>query len=158
VLLPYFLFNSGVVFELNRSQPPRLIDIPYSIALSSHRVELTTVSNKQDIAAAKWILAERNTDLQILADHHVGWLGAQLGAEAIAGEYPLNQYFHITGMPSPSYIYLRSRNISDRTLTFTVSYAARVSVSFDDLPWFTQAIEKSDRIYNNGSAQVFFHR
>ena len=176
VLIPYFIFNSGTVFELSRSQTSNFIDIPYSISMSGHRVELTTISNNQDIAAAEWIVTVRNTEYQILADHHVGWFLTQFGAEAIAGEHPLNQYFYLSeeaiayynwwypslnlkaGVPSPSYIYLRTRNVQEKSLTFTTSYGARQSVSFDDLPSFAQAIIKSDRIYNNGSAQVLLHR
>ena len=159
VLIPYFIFNSGTVFELSRSQTSNFIDTPYSISLSGHRVELTTISNRQDIVAAEWIFAVRNKEYQILADHHVGWFGAQFGAETIAGKRPLNQYFYLSEeIPSPSYIYLRTRNIQERELAFNVSYAARQSVSFDDLPSFALAIIKSDRIYNNGSAQVLLHR
>jgi len=159
VLIPYFIFNSGVVFELSRSQTTYFINMPYSIALSSYRMDLTTVSNKQDIAAADWVLTAGDKDYPICADHHVGWFTAQLGGELIAGTYPLNQNFNLTKeIPSPSYIYLRTRNTQQRELTFSTTYGARQSVSFDNLPWFVQTLEKSDKIYDNGSAWVLLHR
>jgi uncharacterized membrane protein len=159
VLIPYFIFNSGAVFELSRSQTTHFINMPYSIALSSHRVDLTTVSNKQDIAAADWVLTAGDKDYPICADHHVGYFGARLGGEILAGTSPLDQTFYfVKEVPSPSYIYLRTQNIQQRELAITTGYATRQSVSFDDLPWFVQTLEKSDKIYDNGSAWLLLHR
>jgi hypothetical protein len=49
---------------------------------------------------------------------------------------------------------LRAWTVQNKKVTFATGYAARQSVSFDDLPWFRQILEKADRIYNNGGAQV----
>jgi len=151
VLIPYFIFNSGVVFELSRSQTTNFINMPYSIALSGYRVDLNTVFNRQDTTAAGWLFGAAAGDCSAYADVH--------GTQVFSGQTrpPCDVYLFSRSaeeITSPSYIYLRTWNTQRRVLTFATAYAARQSVSFDDLPWFTQALEKSDKIYDNGGAQI----
>ena len=128
--------------------------MPYSIALSSYRVEVSTVFVKQDVTAADW-LSEIAGDYPVYVDHHSSKLqGVYLKPSCEVRQFPRDA----SGISSPSYIYLRTWNTQKRVLTFATAYAARQSVSFDDLPWFVQAMEKSDRIYNNGGAEILLHR
>jgi hypothetical protein len=160
LLIPYFVFNSGAVFELSRSRTAYIIDTPYSIALSSYRVDVTTTFTKQDTAAADW-LARRmaEEDCPIYVDHHsTKLLGWQTGFVFSHKVSELTRGAEEKELSSPSYIYFRSWNTQKRALTFSTVYAGRESISFDDLPWLTQAVEKSDKIYDNGSAQVLLHR
>jgi uncharacterized membrane protein len=157
VLIPYFIFNSGVVFELSRSQTTHFIDTPYSIALSSYRVDVTTTFTKQDTAAADWLskrIAEENCT--IYADHHsaklLAWqTGFFLSKKACEFSPDTKE------LSSPSYIYLRAWNTQKRALTFSTVYAGRRSINFDDLPWLMTALEKSDKIYDNNSAQILLY-
>ena len=145
VLIPYFIFNSGAVFELSRSRTTHFINMPYSIALSSYRVDVTTVFTRQDVIAADWLSAVSNH--RLCTDVH----GCQL--------FYTYQETQDAGEPaSSSCIYLRTWNARNKMWTSGTAYAARQSISFDDLPWLSMAIEESDRIYNNGGAQVFLHR
>ena len=158
LLIPYFIFNSGVVFELSRSQTTHFIDIPYSIALSSYRVDVTTTFTKQDTIAADWLskrIAEENCTIYV--DHHsaklLGWqAGFFLSKKACEFSPDTKE------LSSPSYIYLRAWNTQKRELTYSTVYAGRQSVSFDDLPWVISAMDKSNKIYDNNSAQVLLHR
>ena len=157
VLIPYFIFNSGVVFELSRSQTTHFINIPYSIALSSHRVDITDRYTRQDIATIDWLSTVAGADYLIYTDHHGGRLPGstiELGGQ----NWPLSPKEGAKQISSPSYIYLRTWNTQKRELTFATGYAARQSISLDDLPWFVQAMEKSDRVYNNGGAEILLHR
>ncbi|MBC8276536.1 MAG: DUF2206 domain-containing protein, partial [Chloroflexi bacterium] len=156
VLIPYFIFNSGVVFELSRSQTTHFINIPYSIALSSHRVEITDCPTRQDIASKDWLSTVAGADYLIYLDHHSRLIGTTIELFDQIQDLRLGQ--GAKQISSPSYIYLRTRNTQKKALTFGTSYAARQSISFDDLPWFVQAMEKSDRIYNNGGAEILLHR
>ncbi len=158
VLIPYFIFNSGVVFELSRSQTTNFIDMPYSIALSSYRVDITTTFTKQDTAAADW-LSEIAGDYPIYVDHHGSKLEGVYLKPFCKPSCEVRQFPRdARGISSPSYIYLRTWNTQKREVTFATAYAARQSVSFDDLPWFVQAMEKSDRVYNNGRAEILLDR
>jgi uncharacterized membrane protein len=145
VLIPYFIFNSGVVFELSKSQTTYFIDMPYSIALSGYRVDLTTVFTRQDVIAADWLSAVSNH--RLYADIH----GCHL--------FYNYQEARNTGEPESSgCIYLRAWNAQNKVWTVGTAYAARQSSSFDDLLWLSKAIEESDKIYDNGGAQVFLYQ
>jgi len=143
ILIPYFIFNSGAIFELSRNQTTRFIDMPYSIALSSYRLDLNTVFTRQDTTAADWLSTVGSRPLR--TDIHGCQLFYNYRAAQNAGE-----------LASSSYIYLRTWNARTKTWTVGTAYAARQSVSFDDLdnPWLTQALERGDKIYNNDGAQI----
>jgi uncharacterized membrane protein len=146
ILIPYFIFNSGAVFELSRSQTTHFINMPYSIALSSYRLDLNTVFTKQDVVAADWITAVGAKDYRLSTDIHGGQLFYTYWKTRNAGE-----------LASSGYIYLRTWNTRSKTWTVGTSYAARQSISFDDLvlAWLRQALEKGDKIYDNGGAQIW---
>ncbi len=151
ILIPYFIFNSGVVFELSRSQTTNFINMPYSIALSSYRVDVSTVFTKQDVTAAEWFSRVAEEDCVVYADHHSG----KLFLEQIDFPCKGSEFSRDTKeVRFPSYFYLRAWNIQNKALTFGTTYAGRQSVSFDDLPGVTYVIDSGNRIYNNGGAQV----
>jgi uncharacterized membrane protein len=152
ILIPYFIFNSGVVFELGRSKTTNFIDTPYSIGLSSYRVELTTAFTKQDTVAGGWLYSADQGDYPLYADYNSYILFyRQYG-------FPRDRiclfYYDTDEVCSPSYIYLRTWNTQKRVLTNAFGYAVRQSVSFADLPRLVSIMNKSSIIYNNGGAQV----
>ena len=141
IMIPYFIFNSGAIFELSKSQTTYFIDMPYSIALSSYRLDLSTVFTKQDVVAANWLSAVSNHCLH--ADIHSCQLFYTYHETQDTGE-----------SASSSCIYLRNWNTRNEVWTVGTAYAARQSISFDDLPWLKQAFENGDKIYDNGGAQI----
>jgi uncharacterized membrane protein len=155
ILLPYFIFNSGAVFELGRSSTTNFIDIPYSIALSTHRLDLNTVFTRQDLAAAHWLCKVPKEEAPVYTDDPSG----KLYINQI--DFPCNIAgitYDIPNIGSTGYVYLRAWNVHQNMFTFATGYATRQSVSFDDLPTFRQIMERTNRIYNNGSAQVLMLR
>jgi uncharacterized membrane protein len=159
VLIPYFIFNSGVVFELSRSQTIYFIDMPYSIALSSYQVDVTTTFTKQDTAAADWLATRVAKDYAIFVDYHSDKLfNWQRGFRYQGYRFQAFKPPRSEGISPPAYIYLRTWNTQKEALTYSTDYGARQSISFDDLPWFRKVLEKSNKIYDNNSAQVLLHR
>jgi uncharacterized membrane protein len=151
ILIPYFVFNSGAIFELSRSQTTKFIDMPYSISLSSHRLDLNTVFTLQDLAAAGWLCGIPTRETIVYVDHH----GSKLFINQ--ADFPCSSRevtYDTEGITLPGYFYLRSWNISNSALTFATGYATRQSIEFNDLTWFKPVIQDSGRIYNNGGAQV----
>jgi uncharacterized membrane protein len=155
ILVPYFIFNSGVVFEMSRSQTTDFIDMPYSIALTGHRLDLNTVYTEQDLAAARWLCKVPKADAPVYVDYN--------GSKLFVNQFD----FHciIAGIideqpevASTGYVYLRAWNAQNKEVTFATGYATRKSYSFDDLPWFRQLMETADSIYNNGGAQVLYFK
>ena len=155
ILIPYFIFNSGVVFEISRSQTTDFINMPYSIALSGHRLDLNTVFTEQDLTAARWLCKVPKSDAPVYVDFNtirlfLNQFDFPCKIAGISDEQP--------EIPSAGYVYLKTWNAQNKKFTFGTGYATRKSVSFDDLPVFKQIIEKTDTIYNNGGAQALFFK
>ena len=151
ILIPYFVFNTGVIFELSRSQTTNVIDMPYSIALSSYRLDLSTAFTQQDLTAADWLSKAVGKDRPVYVDHH----SSKLFINQIDFHCRTVEVTDVSEkIASPGYVYLRDWNVQKNVLTFATGYATRQSISFDDIPWFRQIIGTADRVYNNGSAQV----
>ncbi|MBA7670414.1 hypothetical protein ES703_78560 [subsurface metagenome] len=150
VLIPYFLFTSGFVYEVTGQKVTDKIDAPYSIALSSYRLDLAGVFYWRDGAAAKWLAQEAGNEAKVYTDGHTHKL---LKLHDFTGQ--------ITSLPrdasdlqEDAYIYFSARNIDKKEITFALGPGLRQHISFDDVPGLTTAIESKNRIYNNGGAQI----
>jgi uncharacterized membrane protein len=155
ILIPYFIFNSGAVFEVSRSQTTNVIDMPYSIALSSYRLDINTVFAEQDLEAAGWLCEVPKGDAPVYVDYNSSKLFVN------QFDFPCRIAgisYDLPKIDSTGYVYLRAWTVQNKKVTFATGYAARQSVSFDDLPWFSEIIGTADRIYNNGGAQVLILR
>ncbi|MDP7416005.1 MAG: DUF2206 domain-containing protein [Dehalococcoidales bacterium] len=180
VLIPYFLSTSGFIFEVTKHEVIDRIDAPYSYALSSPRIDIGGVFNRQDGVGADWIRPRLSEEDTVYADLF-GWLllghesaivgdparkGFDLvkisswrtnifGAHPTSGLLPLDTAL----MPQDSYLYFRTRNIQRQELTTYVNgiVGARKSVSFSEAG-VNYFIESRNRIYNNGGAQVLINR
>jgi uncharacterized membrane protein len=155
ILIPYFMFNSGAVFEISRSQTTDYINMPYSIALSSYRLDLNTVFTEQDLVAARWLCSVAKADTPVYVDFNssrlfVNQFDFPCRTAGISEEQP--------EVVSTGYVYLRGWNAQNKEVTFGTGYATRRSINFDDLPWFRQLMETADKVYNDSSAQVIYFR
>jgi uncharacterized membrane protein len=153
VLIPYFLFTSGFIFEVTKDKTHDVINEPYSIALSSYRLDLAGVFNPQDGAGAEWLAQKFGDGYIIYSDIHSllllsdwvkfrdrrGYIGYMNDAEKL---------------PPDRYMFFRSWNIEEQKTTFSVGIGLRQSVSFSNLPWLVSMMNKSSKIYDNGGAQV----
>jgi uncharacterized membrane protein len=66
ILIAYFVFTSGLVYEITQNKEYEFIDMPYSYALSYERTGITGVFNQDDLNCARWL--EDNADLYIVGD------------------------------------------------------------------------------------------
>jgi len=159
ILIPYFLFTSGFIFEVTGHEVTDKIDSPYSIALSSHRVDVGGVFNWQDGAGGDWLWQILDDEDTVYTDIYglllIGWeanfIGqvGKLGAEGTL-EFPRD----MSQVPQYSYIYFRTRNIDRQEITYHAGIAGcRKSVSFSEAG-VDYLIKGRNRIYNNGGAQV----
>ncbi|MBM3175509.1 MAG: DUF2206 domain-containing protein [Chloroflexi bacterium] len=150
VLIPYFFFTSGVIFEVSKHQVTDRIDIPYSIALSSYRIDLAGVFNQQDGAAAQWLSLNVPHNSKIYVDDHTSQLLKFYGInkEQIT-HYPQDS----DKLQDASYAFLSSWNVSKGELTFAVGPGLRRHTKTEDLPGLRDA-EHMNQLYCNGSAKV----
>ena len=153
ILIPYFLFTSGFIYEVTGQEVTDKIDTPYSIALSSYRLDLAGVFYWQDVTAAAW-LSQRGSDENsiYIGGHAIRplWLHGFLFSRHLK---PLPQD-DAGELQEDAYIYFSARNIDKKEITFAPGPGLRYSISFDDIPGLTTAIESKNRIYNNGGAQI----
>jgi uncharacterized membrane protein len=155
VLIPYFLFTSGFIFEVTGHEVTDRIDSPYSIALSSHRVDVGGVFNWQDRAGGDWLWQILDDEDTAYADLY-GWLlvGYETKPVSQINSFPSD----MSRVPQDIYIYFRTRNIDRQEITFaTTGAGCRISVSFNE-PEVNDLIKSRNRIYNNGGAQVLAPR
>ena len=154
VMIPYFLFTSGFIFEVTKDETTDVIDEPYSIALSSYRVDIGGVSNWQDGAGADWLAQRFNDDDTVYADWHAGLL--------LFDQTELqNQVFSFRAdtftVPEDNYLYLRTWNTKEQEITIWAGVGLRGNVSFEEAG-LDKIIDNKNRIYNNGGAQVLAPR
>jgi len=71
LLLIYFAFTSGLVFEITQSTITERIDLPYSLSLSSERTGIVGVFNDDDIKCVDWLVNSSNQEIPIVQDVNV---------------------------------------------------------------------------------------
>ncbi len=152
ILIPYFLFTSGFIYEATGQEVTDRVDTPYSIALSSYRVNLTSIFYWQDGAAAKWLTERAGADTEVYVDLHSG---------AILGLYDFPG--RLIALPQDGgkiseygYMYFTTWNIDKREATFVIipGPGLRRHVSFDQVTGLVGAIAGRDLIYADGGAQI----
>jgi len=177
VLIPYFLSTSGFIFEVTRHEVIDRIDAPYSIALSSHRIDIGGVFNRQDGAGADWLRPRLNEEDAVYADLF-GWL--LLGYEsAVIGDPVMTEFYlgrisswrpnifdnrlletpllwGLSQVSQDNYLYFRTWNIASQKITYAAAAGCRKSVGFSETG-VDRLIQSGNRIYNNGGAQVLIN-
>ncbi len=157
VLIPYFLFTSGFIYEVTRQDVTDHIDTPYSIALSSYRLDLAGVFYWRDGAAARWLAQRVDTNTRVYVDIHSGslLLFYDFPGKLIALPQDASK------IKEDGYIYFTAWNMSKGEMTFVVYQrpeqpiaGLRRSISLAEIPGLITVIEGKNRIYNNGGAQI----
>jgi len=111
ILISYFLFTSGFIFEITKQPNVESITIPYSIGLSDHRMDLGATFTKDDVIARQYIID--NNLFPINSDVY----GSYFFSEKVGQREDLNWALPKTPVPLRGYIFVRSRSTQDGTLT-----------------------------------------
>ena len=150
VLIPYFLFTSGFIYEVTGQKVTDRIDAPYSIALSSYRLDLAGVFYWQDGTAAEWLTQNASKEIDVYTDWHTYRPFVFYSFPGKVNVVPCDA----SKLPENSYIYLSTWNTDKGELTFPVGPGLRKPVRFSCIPGLITAMESKNRIYSNGGAQV----
>jgi uncharacterized membrane protein len=152
VLIPYFLFTSGFIYEVTGQKVTDKVDTPYSIALSSYRLDLAGVFYWQDGAAARWLSQNASKEAGVYVDSHSVKLLMFYEFPGKVEQLPRDA----TKLKPENYIYFTAWNTASDKVTFAVSRkpGLRQHIGFDDIPGLKAAIESKNKIYNNGGAQL----
>lgn len=111
VLIPYFLFTSGFIFEVTKQESVEQLTIPYNIGLSDYRLDLGASTTEDDYNCARYIVD--NELFPIFSDIH----GANLMGEIVGYHSDINRALQKVGLWPTGYVFIRSRNIEEGYLT-----------------------------------------
>jgi len=154
IFIPYYIFNSGVVFEATRSQPAGFIDIPYAISLSNYRTYLVPDFNKADIMSGRWIVNTASPQYTITTDYNGIKLFSQQGINYT--QQPLRALLSTSDdIVMPAYLCLISQNNSKEILCVSPTYAARQLLPLTDFNAVNTFMQKGNFVYSNGHAKIF---
>ena len=164
LLIPYFLFTSGIIFEVSKQEDVSTVDMPYSIALSHSRIDITEIPTANDIAVRDWAVSQ---DLrQMFADVHGSllfcekvWFDWELGTQEF---YPKQEFYYkleSSVFQQGDFIFLSEKNNKTKTLTFipisggVVTSGTRMSYGFTELG-FDKVVTNSKVIYRQGESVI----
>jgi uncharacterized membrane protein len=151
VLIPYFLFNTGFIFEVARSELYNVVDTPSSNALSSYRLDMITCNYREN-AVVEWIPDVVDKKLPIYGDRY-GYLSVRFTLYQQSRMFPGDA----AKIPEDAYIFLRTWNIDKNEVVVLIAHGEHIRfkhISIDDLPGLSRVIAGKNLIYNNGGAQV----
>lgn len=70
ILLIYYVFTSGIVFEVIKADAGSKLDLPYSIGLSGERTGLANIVTKDDLECIMRLKDNRDKTLPIVTDYN----------------------------------------------------------------------------------------
>ena len=162
IMIPYFIFTSGVVFEATKCTNIDSVYIPYSHALSASRVDSTGLYTSADVEVRDWIVdngisAYTRSDLWagILINEKVGNY-AHTGAVYPYFLYNSKGRGDIDDTPDEFYIFLRERNTIREELTINIlgRVGTRNIESYDAVN-FDEVLAGRSIVYQVGNAMVY---
>lgn len=154
ILLIYFIFTSGLVFELSGKSDTNAVDTPYSFALSSNRLDLTGIFNYRDGAAARWLSQHACDNSTVYTDAHT-WkiIMFEDDLQRLRAVELNSQENEFQG----GYIYFSTWNIERDEMAFTNAGrpGLREHLKASEVPGLGEALERSNRIYVNGGGEIW---
>ncbi len=154
ILVAYFAFNTGFVFEVTG-------DVPSSNSLGLQRLKTSTGQLavafnsfylwKTDVLGATWLSQYRSNTSAVFAD--------ELNKERVLISYGLippeySYYLTITkGIPPLSFIYLDHLNVVNKLFTTYDQYGALITFNTSDL---SPVLQKCNLIYSNGGSEILY--
>jgi uncharacterized membrane protein len=152
ILIPYFLFNTGYIFEIAKHNYNQgYYDLPVSGPLSNYRTDYSAYY-AQDADAAQWT-EYFNNETAIYSDMY---------GQLILMDYAFGRQYvfptDFTQVNNSAYIFLRSWNINEGQLFLSVRNKAQTTVEEVNINAdrnFAGMLSGRDLIYTNGGAQLF---
>jgi hypothetical protein len=147
LLIIYYLFTSGFIYEVIQKVPNGAADIPYSIGLSGERTGLGGILTQDDLNCLEWI----NSNHLVLP---MGLTG-DYNSYIIFSSYSTIQFDHylnyrwglMTSIPDDCYIFIYSWSAKHNKYIESSGVGTRVQM---DLPEIKQPIG-----FQSGNAKVY---
>ena len=115
ILSVYFIFTSGLVYELSRWDVPDSYEVPYSIGLSSERTGVVAFYQQSDVDVVKWLAYQSDQDTIIVGDYN-GWhlVSAYIGLKRLREEQVAYNPTFESLPDKPAYIFVTDWNTRHR--------------------------------------------
>jgi uncharacterized membrane protein len=157
VLIPYFIFTSGAVFELLKIDNVTSLNLPYSHALSAYRTDSTAIFTENDIKARNWV--KDNNKFPVYGD--LWGSTAMAEVKTNLGDKSYVNYFidadtevRPRDIPDDCYILLRERNIERQDITSYTGVGMRTTRTFADMGFY-DILSGRQIIFKSGNAAVY---
>lgn len=163
VFIPYFLFSSGFVFEVTKSESINSFDTPFTTPLSYQRLDLAGVYSDNDIEVAKWAYEHKLLPIygdlygELLLEEYFGVEGWGKGMAYIPHpylDYDITFKFEETKMESESYVFMRERNTETQAVTFWNGVGLRATYPFERFD-MEEDLESRPIIFQRGNAVIY---
>lgn len=138
-ILCYCLFTTGLVYELTKSEPTDMHEVPYSIAFSNDRTRIVGVNNKDDLNCADWIIKNNPGGLPVQMDY--------CSTSIFIGK-SIYTIFRTDQLEVTHYLFLNTWNVENGKMVQGNYGGMR---KYDPLPELENAVE----IYRSGKAIVY---
>lgn len=129
VIIVYFLFHSGVVFEVTKSKALNQYDTPSTLILSSHRID-SPHWKESEYKALQWFL-ETIGEETIYRDSYTGQLFGHLAVDYKIVESLTSD----TIVPQGAYIFLREHNTKTGELVYREEDNEWVHYQYGKIPY-----------------------
>lgn len=160
LIIPYFLFTSGLVFEATQQTDISQVNMPYSISLSDYRIETVGVFTSNDIAVVDW--ADENIEEWVYADTTNILLFAE--RKTLDPYYYLVRALRSGEFVGGKYIFLSEKNNRGGFVTFRPgeweegfcrlpTSGLRVSMSYEEVG-LDKVIAEGEIVYQQGDAFI----
>ncbi len=137
LLMAYFIFTSGLIFEVVKRQNTDIINVPYTLALSGERTGILGVYNANDVACAVW-LAENVGELPFVADYNS--MALLMGF----------RFWRVPPKPANvHYVFLTTWNTQHRKMVIGSGPGLR---RYEPLPNLENAVE----VFRKGDAVIYY--
>lgn len=147
LLVAYYLFVSGFVFEVIGSEQTGRLDTPYSIAMSNYRMNLIATYDSDDTACLKWLAQNAFKDrdkfqpMPILMDYN---------SATKMFDITVSHYLIFEQVKYRHYVFLSTYNIENNCIVVGEHAGVR---NYEPLPEIWRG---SQLVYQSGKAKVYF--
>lgn len=160
ILIPFFLFNSGVIFSFTEDLPP-CDPLSAEKYKTSNDINMTVhylayCIPKEDFISAKWLSVHKNDKSTIYTGFTSKWY--------LLTPYPLSPSEKISiikypnqSIKSDAFIYLRDFNIkSNKIITSRICEQGKgYSYSYYNITEISSQLYDENRIYSNGGSEIY---
>lgn len=108
IIVIYFIFTSGFVYEIMKYNVSDKLDIPYSASFSAKRTGVYATYSQDDVNAVNWIVSNGDKDLMVVSDYNgVLLISAYFGISKIRVDGAWSN-LNYEDMPQHCYIFITS--------------------------------------------------